>query len=260
MQDSGAVYVFTRTGIDWNEQAFVKASNPTAVDNFGGSVSLSGNGNTMAVGTPLYGGLNEGIVYVFTRSGNVWSEEDYVEPSNSSSIYLFGRSVSLSEDGDTLAIGASGDDSSMSGIDPLSPYNEEAHESGAVYIYTRSASDWSEQSYIKASNSGAGDQFGRSVSVSDNGDILAVGAPLERSSTTGINPVSNDNWSNAGAVYLFRRSITKWSQYGFVKATNTTPRDQFGVAVTLDRIGNTLATGAWLEDGIAIDSGAVYVY
>jgi hypothetical protein len=143
-------------------------------------------------------------------------------------------------------------------------------DSGAVYVYTRS-NGWSQQTYVKASNTGGFDQFGTSVALSGDGSTLAVGAQLEDGSGTGIDSMSNESTTDAGAVYVYARTAGNWSHQAYVKASNTRTVDRFGNAVALNDDGNTLAVGAQGEDGgttgigsvpndFAADAGAVYLY
>ena len=216
---AGAVYVFVRNGSLWEQQAYIKASNTDAEDLFGFSVSLSSDGNTLAVGafgedsnaTGINGDQNDnlanisGAVYVFTRSGSVWEQQVYIKASNTGELDFFGGSVSLSADGNTLAVGAIEESSSATGINGDQTDNS-APVSGAVYVFTRSGYAWEQQAYIKASNTDADDLFGASVSLSADGNTLAVGASREDSSATGINGDQSDNAAvNAGAVYVFTR-------------------------------------------------------
>ena len=277
---SGAVYIFTRSGTTWSQQAYLKASNTGAGDRFGHSVSLSGD--TLAVGAPNEDSIGTGVngdqsdstltimsgaVYVFTRSGTTWSQQAYLKASNTGAGDSFGDSVSLL--GDTLAVGAGGENSNATGMNGnQSDYS--ASESGAVYVFTRSGTTWSQQAYLKASNTGAGDGFGDSVSLS--GDTLAVGARYEDSSATGVNgSQSDDSARDSGAVYVFTRNGTTWSQQAYLKASNTERGDSFGYSVSLS--GDTLAVGARGEASSAtgvngsqsynsrtIESGAVYVF
>ena len=292
-QGSGAVYVFTRSGSTWSQQAYIKASNTGENDNFGSSIALSGN--TLAVGAPLEGsnatGVNadltggtgtqadnssttSGAVYVFTRSGSTWSQQAYIKASNTGSGDRFGSSIALS--GDTLAVGAIWEDSNATGVNPTgtggaNPQADNSENaSGAVYVFTRSKSIWSQQAYIKASNTGRDDRFGFSTALS--GDTLAVGAYGEGSSATGVDGNQNDNselWS--GAVYVFIRSRSSdWSQQAYIKASNTDAYDYFGTSVALS--GSTLAVGATNEESSATGvngnqndnstllGGAVYVF
>jgi hypothetical protein len=281
---SGAVYVFTRSGTTWTQQDYLKASNAEVSDYFS-RVSLSADGNKLAVGasgedsnaTGIGGDQTDnsasssGAVYVFTRSGTTWTQQAYVKASNSEANDGFGGWLSLSVDGNTLAVSASGEDSNATGIGGDQTDNS-ASSSGAVYVFTHSGTTWTQQAYLKASNSEAGDYFSR-VSLSVDGNTLAVGASDEHSNATGINGNQSDNSaSRSGAVYVFARSGSTWTQQAYVKASNTDESDNFGVDVSLSGDGNTLAVSAIAEDsnatGIggdqsdnsASNSGAVYIY
>jgi hypothetical protein len=281
---AGAVYVFVRNGVDWSQQAYVKASNTEAVDAFG-SVALSGDGDTMAVGAPGEDsnaiGINgnqadnsapdAGAVYVFVRNGVDWSQQAYIKASNSGSDDIFGATVALSGDGDTLAVGADREASSATGIDGNQADNSVTY-AGAVYVFVRNGGAWSQQAYVKASNTDGPDHFGANVALSENGDTLAVGAFDEASSATGINGNQADNSKpGAGAAYVFVRDGGLWSQDAYVKASNT-GKDFFGWSVSLSGDGNILAVGAFDESSDATgingnqdvnstwNSGAAYVF
>lgn len=287
---SGAVYVFIRNGAAWTQQAYVKSSNTRAGEEFGWSVSLSDDGNTLAVGAE-HGNSEDvvksnrkgkpGAAYIFVRSGGAWTQQAAVKASgtgtNGKASDSFGVSVALSGNGNTLAVGAYGDDSSATGINGAQN-NDQAVNSGAVYVFTRGGRNWTQQAYVKASNTEAGDHFGRSVSLSNDGNTLAVGANMEDSAATGINGDQDDNTAiSGGAVYVFVRSGGNWAQQAYVKASNTRPgdlltADEFGWSVALSGDGNTLAVGARFEDSTATgvngneyarskhSSGAVYTF
>jgi hypothetical protein len=275
---SGAVYVFKKSGSTWSQQAYIKASNAEEGDCFGSSVSLSGD--TLAVGAPgedsSAKGLNQdqsdngasgsGAAYVFTRSASSWSQRAYIKASNTGMYDDFGRSVTLA--GECLAVGAPGEASSAKGVNQ-DQTDDEASWSGAVYVFTGSESDWTQQAYIKASNTGMSDRFGSCASLS--GDSLAIGAPSESSLAIGVNhDQSNDDSQSSGAIYVFTRSASTWTQQAYIKASNTGKLDSFGNSVSLS--GDSLAVGAYYEgsDALGIDgdqmndaaesSGAVYVF
>lgn len=172
--DSGAVYVYIRDGDDWIEEGYLEISN-SGFHSFDRAVSLSGDGNTLTVSAI-------GAVLVFTRSAGDWAKQAHVEASNTNRDVFFGPSLSLSANGDTLAVGAYRDSSNATGIDGDQNDNS-AEWSGAVYIFARNESDWTQQAYIKASNTNGNDRFGYSASLSANGDTLAVGAIGESSSS-----------------------------------------------------------------------------
>ena len=283
---SGAAYVFARTSGQWQQQAYIKASNPGADDNFGRSISLSADGNTLAVGainessaaTGINGDQNDnstrdaGAVYVFTRTSGLWQQQAYVKASNAGFSDSFGSSVSMSADGNTLAVGASREDSDATGING-DQNNNSAGNAGAVFVFVRSNGLWQQQAYIKASNPDENDFFGTSVSVSADGNTLAVGAVVEESAAIGINGDQADNSAPfSGAAYVFARTSGQWQQQAYIKASNPGSTDLFGGFISLSADGRTLAVGANSEDSSATginseqqdnsisDSGAVYIY
>ena len=107
--------------------------------------------------------------------------------------------------------------------------------------------------YFKSSNTGAGDMFGFSISLSDDGKVMAVGARHEDSSSSGINSTANDLSTDSGAVYVFHLNGSTWVQEAYIKASNPSNDDWFGDEVSLSGDGNTLAVGAPL-------AGAAYLY
>ena len=261
--NSGAVYVFTRDAAGvWSQQAYIKASNTDAVDQFGVAVALSGD--TLAVGarreestaTGIDGNQSDnssfkaGAVYVFTRdAAEVWSQQAYIKASNTDADDLFGGLDLIALSGDTLAVGARFETSGATSIDG-DQSNNSTREAGAVYMFTRDgAGVWSQQAYVKASNTGFTDQFGNRLALS--GDTLVVGARFEDSGATGIDGDQDDNTANdSGAAYVFTRDgAGLWSQQAYVKASNADAGDEFGIDVAL--AGDTLVVGARLEDSAA---------
>jgi len=208
--DSGAAYVFVRSGGVWSQQAYLKASNTEELDRFGGSVAVSGD--TVAVGafyeasnaTGVNGNqadnsaLDAGAAYVFVRSGGVWSQQAYLKASNTGAVDVFGGSVAAS--GDTVVVGAPGESSNATGVNGDQADNS-AGASGAAYVFVRSGGVWSQQAYLKASNTGASDNFS---TVAVSGDTVVVGAAAEDSNATGVNGNQADNSASfSGAAYVF---------------------------------------------------------
>jgi HJR/Mrr/RecB family endonuclease len=283
---SGAVYVFTRAGTTWTQQAYLKASNTGAGDIFGTSIALSGDGTTLTVGAMLersaatgVGGnetdntaAGSGAAYVFTRTGTTWTQQAYVKASNTGADDTFGNNVALASDGSTLAVAAYQEDSAATGVDG-DQANNTAASSGAVYVFARTGTTWAQQAYIKASNAGASDTFGIGLALSSDGSTLAVGAHQEASSATGVGgDQANNSALYSGAVYVFARSSTTWTQQAYVKASNTDANDIFGYSVALSTNGSALAVAALDEgsgatgiggnqaDNSAAKSGAVYMF
>ena len=283
---AGAVYVFTNIKGVWSQSAYIKSSNTEEGDEFGTSLDLSSDGGVLAVSairedsgaTGVDGDEADnsvsraGAVYVFTQSGDAWIQQAYIKASNTDSGDFFGQDLALSSDGTTLAVGAPFEDSDASGIDG-DQANSRATAAGAVYVFTQSGGTWAQQAYIKASNTDSGDFFGQDLALSSDGNRLAVSAPQEDSSATGIGGDQADNGAEAsGAVYMFTRSDDTWAQQAYIKASNTGESDRFGYCLAVSADGGALAVGAFVEDSSAtgIDgdqadnsangTGAVYVF
>ena len=258
---SGAAYIFERSNGVWSQRAYLKASNTGQIDSFGESVAVSGDtvvvgayresSNSTGVNGPQNNNnaVNSGAAYVFGLSGGVWIQQAYLKASNTEAGDIFGGSVAIC--GDTAVIGASSEDSSATGIDGNQADNS-ASRAGAAYVFVRNNDVWSQQAYLKASNSGPDDEFGHPVAVS--GDTVVVGATDEDSNATGIDGNGTDNSANAsGAAYVFARSGNTWSQQAYLKASNAEANDSFGVSLSV--CGDMLVVGAWREDSAATGVG-----
>ena len=285
-KNTGAVYVFTRSGNNWSQQSYIKASNPTSArvignpgtgsfvdgDNFGGILDLSGDTAESSEATGIGGDQNNeesplsGAVYVFQRNGSAWSQQAYIKASNTGQNDIFGSALAI--EGDRLAVGAPNENSNATGLNG-DQENNTIGRAGAVYLFERNGSNWQQTDYMKSSNPGFGDQFGFSLSF--DGDRLLVGANGEASGATGMNGDQADNSkAGAGAAYLFERVNGQWQQTAYIKASNPDPGDTFGDSVALD--GDLMAIGASRANGVAgglyadqadnsiLSSGAVYVF
>ena len=152
--ETGAAYVFTRTGTTWTEQAKLTASDAAAGDDFGSSVAASGD--TAVIGAPWAGA--DGSAYVFTRTGTSWTEQAKLTGIVWDEAAEFGASVAVS--GDTAVIG--------------SPYDPAmGTDSGSAYVFTRSGTTWTEEARFWSSDIDGDDFFGVSLAISD--DTVVVG-------------------------------------------------------------------------------------
>ncbi len=266
---SGVAHVFTRSDSVWSHQAYLKASNSEEFDYFGGSVSVSGD--TIVVGAYWEQSCSDGVngdeddngcrhagaAYVFTRSGSVWSQQAYLKASNSEGDDSSGKGSdgfgTVSVSGDTIVVGADRESSCSDGVGGNEDDNG-CPSAGAAYVFTRNGSVWSQQAYLKASNSEEGDGFGWSVSVS--GDTIVVGAGWEDSCSDGVGGnEDNDDCDVAGAAYVFTRSGSVWSQQAYLKASNSKVGERFG-AVSIS--GDTIVVGA--DQVGAGDCGALGIF
>jgi hypothetical protein len=176
----GSAYVFVRSGTAWAEQAHLKASDGAASDNFGYSVSVSGD--TVLVGAmrdTVGTNSQQGSAYVFTRSGTAWAQQVRLTASDGASNDGFGISVSAS--GATVVVGAG--------------YQRIPYLRGSAYVFVQNGTAWAEQAHLIPSDGVVYDVFGSSVSLS--GDTVLVGAPVHN--------------NNQGSAYVFVRSGTALS-------------------------------------------------
>jgi len=277
--DSGSVYVFTRTGTTWTQQAKLLALDGAAGDQFGQSVSL--DGDTAIIGAPFDddSGISSGSAYMFTRTGTVWTQQAKLIASNGGALESFGFAVSLS--GDTALIGAPGygheyyqgsayvftwDGTAWIQVQKLigpGQYLDFGHsvsidkhtaligadwendDRGSTYVYIRPGVDWMLQQKLLASDGEASDHFGCAVSLSD--DTALIGAEYE-----------DDGLFLSGSAYVFNRTGTTWTQQAKLTATDAAAEDYLGCAVSLD--GDTALIGAFGDDDYGNWSGSTYVF
>lgn len=234
---------------------YLKASTTSESDNFGSAVALSADGNTLAVGAADAGdapALFTGAVYVYTRSGSDWSAPAYLKASNAENFDRFGSALALSDDGNTLIVGAPGEDSADS-----DPNNNTAFDAGAAYVFTRTGNTWSQVAYLKSSEAAGGDNFGRSLAISPDGTVLAVGSPSKDT----IVPLPGTSLVDRGAAYVFTGSGSTWTQSPPLTAPVPASSASFGISLALSNEGAALAIGASGEAvNTANGAGAVHFY
>jgi hypothetical protein len=221
---AGAAWVFTRTGSAWAQQGGkLTGEQKTGRSDFGESVALSADGNTALIGAPYERG-DLGAATVFTRSGSTWTQQGprLIGEGEGGSAFL-GGSVALSADGNTALI---------SGI-------ADSNSSGAVWVFTRSGSSWTQQGKKltdAADPAGCGCLFGESVALSSDGNTALIGAPRD---DEGQEPPKPHTF---GAALVFTRSGSTWTEQGN-ELTGATARNfeggPFGLSVALSSDGNT---------------------
>lgn len=224
---SGAAYVRVRQGATWAHEAKLIASDAGSSDFFGYSVAI--DGDTAVVGAVLDDavGFDSGSAYVFVRSAGVWSEQAKLLPSDLGASDQCGYAVAV--DGDTLAVGA---------IEA----NGNVSDSGAVYVFARSGSTWTEQAKLSGPPNFGG-SFGRSVAI--EGDTLVVGDDT----AVGF---------QFGRAFVFRRSGSTWTQIAELVSNAPTTNDAFGCSVAI--AADTVVVGARGATGYVFGTGAAFVF
>ncbi len=230
LTESGAAYVFLRTGTAWAEQQKVLPADLAVGDLFGASVDISGGRLVAGAPQDQDQGLDTGSAYVFARFGTTWVEEAKLVASDAAANDLFGHSVSI--DDRTIAVGAIGEDQAALGA-------------GAAYLFLRTGFNWNPQGKVVDPAGGTGDRFGASVDV--DGDRLGVGAYLN--DALGV---------DAGRAVVFQRDTGVWSYLQTVVPSDLFAGDHFGEAVAVDA-GRVLG-GSSLRDDNGFMSGAAYVF
>ncbi|MGH9838559.1 MAG: putative Ig domain-containing protein [Blastocatellia bacterium] len=235
--DQGSVYVFVRSGGFWTQLPKLTASDGATGDSFGAAVALSGD--TLVVGAPfgaVGSNVQQGSVYVFTRNGGFWNEQQKLTASDGAAFDEFGCAVALSSD--TLVVGAHRD------------ANGSNVEQGSAYVFVRSGATqpvWTQQQKLTASDGAAGDSFGAAVAL--DGDMLVASAPFD---DIGANP-------NQGSAYVFTRSGAVWTLQQKLSASDGAADDSFGFAVALS--GDKLAVGAPYDAvNFNYQQGSVYAF
>ncbi len=230
---SGSAYIFKRDGTSWSQQAKLTAADGVVNDNFGKSVSISGDYAIVGADGDGDNGSSSGSAYIFKPNDvdpNNWDQIAKLMALDGAAGDRFGRSVSVS--GDYAIVGASCDDDNGS-------------NSGSAYIFYYNGTSWSEQAKLLAADGAAGDYFGGSVSVS--GDYAVVGASYD-----------DDNGDYSGSAYIFYYDDTNWSQQAKLTAADAAANDCFGVSVSIS--GGYAIVGAYWDDDNGSSSGSAYLY
>jgi hypothetical protein len=234
----GAVWVFTRSGSTWTQQGgkLVPSDVIGAASMQAGAISADGN-------TLIFGGSNDngvqGAAWIYARSGGVWTEQAKLVGTGAAGVPFQGSSVAISGDGNTAASGG--------------PIDGSGGQFGAVWVFTRSGSTWTQQGNKLTATPSSGNflRLGESVALSYDGNTLASGGPFD-----GYN--SGDN-SSTGATFVFTRSAGVWSQQGNrLVGTGGVGSMYQGVRVSLSDDGNTLIESG-PSDNNNIGAGWVFV-
>jgi len=229
MPFAGAAYVFVRDGSNWVLQQKLLSQSRLA-GGFGGAVAISGNSIVVTASGDGDDNFLPGTASVFTRDQNgVWSFQQKVRASDQIRDQMYGGSVAIS--GDTVLVGS----------EYLAPNH--GASIGAVYVYERVGTVWTERNKLTSSTWRGGYEFGRYLAI--DGNIAVIGAYHE------------EHGSNTrGSVYVFVRDKGEWTQQQklFVKEELAEP-DFFGVSVAIH--GSTIIAG---NSGADEQRGAAYIF
>lgn len=285
----GAVYIFTRNGTVWTQQAKIVAVGGSDGDSFGRSLAVSND--TLVVGAfsdSTGATAHQGAAYIFVRTGATWTQQAKLLASDGATDDEFGRSVGIS--GDTVVVGASGDDVGAN------------YYQGSAYIFNRSGAAWTQQAHLLASDGAANHYFGGDVAVS--GSTAIIGAVRYGSTGSGSGAayifVKNDNgvWTEQrkleatdgaggggfggsvaiegdtavvgafdvtvpqstshGAAYVFNRSGNVWTQQARLIDTSGIPSRLFGESAAIS--GSTIVIGASYDNGFVYNKGSAHVF
>ena len=214
-------------GTSWGVLDKITASDGAKYDNFGHSVSISGDYVVVGALWDDIDGTRSGSAYIFHRYESNWTEKAKITSSDGEDEDWFGKSVSMS--GDYTVIGAYGDDDNDS-------------RSGSAYIFHKNGTDWEEQAKLLASDGEEFDNFGYTASIS--GNYVAIGAGFA--------------CNNNGAAYIFHRNGTTWTEDTKLTASDGEIDDWFGKSVSIS--GYYALIGAWQDDDNGPGSGSAYLY
>lgn len=236
--NSGSAYIFARSGSNWTQQAKLTASDGATDDEFGKSVSISGDYAIVGAWWDDDNDYGSGSAYIFKKPVEGWSnmtETTKLTASDGAGMDEFGVSVSIS--GAYAIVGAHTGDI---------VYGDDR---GSAYIFYRNeggADNWGQQAKLSPSDGAAYDNFGKSVSIS--GDY-AIGGAIDND-PSGI--------SNAGAAYIFVRNGTVWTQQQKLTASDGEEDDNFGSSVSI--FGDYVIVGAYQDDDNGSNSGSAYAF
>lgn len=232
--NAGHVRIYEWSGSAWVQKGS-DIDGEAAADESGYSVSLNHDGTVVAIGAPDNDGAasNAGHVRVYEWNGSAWAQKG-ADIDGDSSDDLFGRSVDINDDGTVVIAGAIGGDGNGT-------------NSGEIKVYEWNGSAWAQKGSTLSGEEFL-NSFGGSVSINNDGSVIAVGA--ERNDGTG-------QW--AGHVRVFYWTGSAWSQRGS-DIDGEAALDYSGTQTALNGDGTVVAIGARDNDGTGTDAGHVRVY
>ena len=244
-QYSGTVYYYKRSGTSWIESGKIYPNVKIVNDYFGKAVSINYDGTIAAIASMgrSQPNLTSGTLFVFNLLGGVWQEKAMLVPSNPQNGSEFGFTMKISPNGNDIVAGAAFLDA-VTGT-------QTSH--GGAYVFTNSDGSWYQQAFLLPGDNFSDDRFGTSVSISENGDTVAIGASY----------AENTTFSFTGNVYVFKRTNGVWVEKSLLVTTEsyTQGGGQLGTSTSISYKGDIVVSGApVVKDGGGISTGGFFVF
>lgn len=230
--NTGAVYIFSKSGTGYIQSQKIIASDASSGNYFGWYTVLSSDGNTLVITSK--GDLTKGSIYIFSKSGSAYIQTQKIMASDAVTGDYTGEIVSMTPSADMIFVGGEKNNSSR----------------GAVYVFSKSGSAYTQTQKLVASDAVINGSFGVSVDNSLDGNKLYIGSNIASGSTA----------ASAGAVYVFSKSGSAYTQTQKLVASDGLANDRFGVSLSIDEYDKNLIIGAFLDDSPVTDVGSAYLF
>jgi hypothetical protein len=228
--NSGSVYMFELVSGTWTQKTKLTASDGAAGDEFGKSVSMSGDRAVVGSKYDADKGTNSGSAYIYELVSSTWTFKQKLTASDGAAYDYFGSAVAIN--GDLAIIGAPGD-------------SDHGSQSGSAYVFVRGASTWTQAQKLTASDGAASDNFGQSISIS--ADHAIIGAPFKDAEAL-----------HSGSAYVFELNGSTWTERQRLGASDADPGEYFGESVSISG-DRAIVSAAW-DDEKARYAGAAYLF
>lgn len=235
INNAGSAYVYEKNGSTWVFVQKLTASDKASSDSFGTVTAISRDGAVIAVSAPSEDPSNiadAGSVYIYKKSGSTWSQVQKISATVKASYDKFGSALSLNLDGSVLVVGSWG----------------HSNWKGAAYVFQNSSggSTWTQSQKLVDPDQSKSTEFGNTVEVSDDGNLVVVGCHLG----------STENTNNCGTVHLFEKQASTWTHIQKLASSNEQSNGYFGQSISLKSDASTIVIGAASEN----TGGRTYIF
>ncbi|WEL16429.1 Beta-propeller repeat containing protein [Halorhabdus sp. SVX81] len=238
---AGAIYEYSRESEGWKLVSRLVPENKHSIGSFGYAMDVSNGGERLFASgkiVPDTGGKTDtAAVNVFEKSGGEWVRQATLTASDRDRNDFFGETVTVSEDGQTVLVGASNDE------------NPNGEHGGSVYLFENQDGEWHQAQKLTPADTGQRERFGLSLAMTSDPEAILIGAPGESSDT-----------GEQSRICVFKRDEGHWQQDRVISAPENDPTDHFGTRVTVSEETGIAAVSAPEADGNKESTGAVYVF